>query len=113
MRPQRAFTLIEVLVALVLMGVAAAAMVTALGGDHQLRERAAESGFAAAAARARLEFLATLNCARDTSGVATSARGAERWHAVVSASLWRLTDSVVVRLPAPPIVIEARVACPG
>ncbi|HEY2850673.1 MAG TPA: prepilin-type N-terminal cleavage/methylation domain-containing protein [Gemmatimonadaceae bacterium] len=113
MQPRRAFTLVEVLVAVVLMGVGSAALVTALTGDHRLRERAAESRFAAASARARIELLASLPCSADASGVTASAWGSERWSARVSASRWNLTDSVVPRPPAAPIVIEARVACPG
>lgn len=113
MQPRRAFTLVEVLVALVLMGVGAAALVTALTGDHRLRERAAESRFAAASVRARIELLAALPCSGDASGVTASAWGSERWNARASASRWSLTDSVVPRPPAAPIVIEARVACSG
>jgi len=113
MEPRRAFTLIEVLVALVLMGVGAAALVTALSGDHRLRERAGAESFVAARARARLEFLAVRPCSGDTSGVVTAAWGAERWQARASASQWRVTDSLVPRPPAAPVVITARVACPA
>ena len=113
MKPRHAFTLVEVLVALMLLGAAAGALVTAVVGDHRLRERAAGDSFAASAARARLEMLAASPCSGDVSGVAASARGVEHWSARASRPLWRLTDSIVPRRPAAPVVIEARVACPG
>ena len=113
MQPRRAFTLVEVLVALVLMGAGAAALVTAVTGDHRLRERSAQNSFAAAAARARLEVLATLPCSGDLSGAVSSARGVEHWHATASAPVWRFTDSVTLQQAPVPIVIAARVACAG
>jgi prepilin-type N-terminal cleavage/methylation domain-containing protein len=111
-RARRAFTLIEILVALMMMGVAAAGLVSALTGDHRLRDMATVRTFAADRARERLELLAALPCAGDTSGTNVSALGAERWRASVSPSAWLLTDSVVPRPPAHALVIEARVACP-
>jgi prepilin-type N-terminal cleavage/methylation domain-containing protein len=115
-RARRAFTLIEILVALMMMGVAAAGLVSALTGDHRLRDMAAVRTFAADRARERLELLAALPCAGDTSGTTISALGAERWRASVSRSVsrsaWLLTDSVVPRSPAHVLVFEARVACP-
>jgi prepilin-type N-terminal cleavage/methylation domain-containing protein len=113
MIPRRAFTLVEVLVALVLMGVAAAGLVTALTGDHRVRELAAASSAAAGVARDRLELLSALPCSGDASGVTAFAWGAERWRAQASRSAWLLTDSLVPQSPATAIVIEARVACPG
>lgn len=113
MKPRLAFTLVEVLVALMLLGAAAGALVTALVGDHRLRERAAANTFAASVARARLEMLAASPCSGDVSGVTTSVRGTEHWWARASRPLWRLTDSILPPVPARPVVIEARVACPG
>ena len=117
MQPHRAFTLIEVLVALVILGVAAAGLVTALTGDHRMRETAAVHGFEAARVRERLERLATLPCSGDAAGATTSVWGVERWHAQASPLTWRLTDSILprpsVRSPQSPLVIEARIACPG
>lgn len=111
-RERRAFTLVEVLVALIMMGVAAAGLVSALTGDHRLRAMAVANTFAADRARERLEFLATSPCVADLSGTSVSAMGAERWRASVGASVWQLIDSVVPRAPAGVFVIEARVACP-
>ena len=117
MQRRKAFTLVEVLVALVLLGVAAAGLVTALTGDHRLRAAAAVHGFAAARVRDRLELLAMLPCSGDAAGATTSVWGVERWHARASPSVWQLTDSILPRPAArsstPPLVIEARVACPG
>lgn len=112
LRSRRAFTLIEVLVALMMMGVAAAGLVGALAGDHRLREMAAAHTFAADRARERLELLAVLPCVGDTAGETVSALGAERWRASVLPPAWHLTDSIVPPPPAHAFVIEARVACP-
>lgn len=113
MHRRRAFTLVEVLVALVLMGVAAAGLVTALTGDHRLRAAAAAHSFAAARARERFELLAMLPCSGDASGATISGSGVERWRAQAAQPVWRLTDSLVPPAPAVPVVIEARIPCPG
>ena len=114
MQPRRAFTLVEVLVALMLMGVAAAGLVAALAGDHQLRESSAAYDFVAGRVRERLEILAALPCAADAAGMTTSVWGVDRWHAQRAQQTWHLTDSLVpLARPAAPIIVEARVACPG
>lgn len=109
---RRAFTLIEVLVALTLLGVASAGLVTALTGDRRLRDMSAAQLFAAGRARDRIESLALLPCAPDASGTSASEWGSERWHASSSVSGWSLTDSLVLARSAVPLVIQARVACP-
>jgi prepilin-type N-terminal cleavage/methylation domain-containing protein len=113
MHLHRAFTLVEVLVALVLVGIGAAGLATALGGDHRLRESAAAHSVAAGRARERMELLAVLPCLRDSSGTTASDWGVERWRAQVSPSGWVLTDSLLPRALGVPIVIEARVMCAG
>ena len=112
MNRRRAFTLIEVLVALILMGVAAAGLVSALTGDRRLRDLAAAHLFAADRARERLESLAVLPCVAAASGASISAWGSERWTAAVSQSSWELADTLVLAHIAAPLVIRARVACP-
>jgi len=109
---RRAFTIIELLVALVLMGVAAAGLAGALTGDRRLRDLAAAQAFAADRARERLELLAALPCSSEASGTSASVWGLERWRASSSQVAWSLTDSLLLRRSAAPLVIEARVACP-
>ena len=109
---RRAFTLIEVLVALMMLGVASAGLVAALTGDRKLRDASAAQLFAAARTRARIETLALLPCSADAAGTIGSAWGSERWHASASPSGWSLTDSLVLVRSALPLVIQARVACP-
>jgi prepilin-type N-terminal cleavage/methylation domain-containing protein len=112
-RARRAFTLIEVLVALIMMGVAATGLVSALTGDRRLRDLAAAHEFAADRARERIELLAALPCSSDASGSSVSAWGSERWRASSSQVAWYLTDSLIpTRRSAAPLVIVARVACP-
>ena len=110
---RRAFTLVELLVALVMMGIAAAGLAGALTGDRRLRDMAAAYSFAAGRVRDRLELLAALPCLADASGASASAWGSERWRASPSRFAWHLTDSLVLRRLVEPLVVEARVACPG
>jgi prepilin-type N-terminal cleavage/methylation domain-containing protein len=111
-RARRAFTIVELLVALILAGAAAAALTSGLMGDRVLRELAAANSFAADRARERLEWLAATPCASEASGRSASAVGAETWHASADTFEWYLTDSLLLRRSAAPVIIEARVACP-
>ena len=108
---RRAFTLVELLVALVMMGVAVAGLVSALTGDRRLRDMAAAHSFAADRARERVELLSMLPCAADTSGTASSAWATEHWRASPLQSHWSLTDSVVFVQSIVPLVVRATVAC--
>jgi prepilin-type N-terminal cleavage/methylation domain-containing protein len=112
-RARRAFTLVEVLVALMLMGIASAGLASALTNDRRLRDLAAAQLFAADRARARLESLAALPCAASASGASASTWGSERWSAAGSPSSWTLTDTLVLARTAAPLVFVARVACPA
>ena len=111
-RTRHAFTLVELLVALLLLGVAAEGLVSALTGDRRLRELAAAHSFAADRVRERLEQLAGLPCSPAASGTSGSAQVSEYWRASSSGFSWQLTDSLVLRGSTAPLVIEARVACP-
>jgi prepilin-type N-terminal cleavage/methylation domain-containing protein len=109
---RRAFTIVEFLVALILVGIAATMLTSALIGDRRLRDLAAANSFAADRARERLEWLAATPCAAEASGQTVSAAGAETWHASGDAFEWHLTDSLVLHRSAARVIIEARVACP-
>jgi prepilin-type N-terminal cleavage/methylation domain-containing protein len=111
-RAPRAFTIIEILVALILMGVAAAGLVSALTGDRRLRDLAASQTFAADRTRERLETLAALPCAAAASGTSASAWGSERWNASASQSSWQLTDTLSLVRVGAPLLVLARVGCP-
>ena len=108
---RRAFTLVELLVALIMVGVGVAGLVSALTGDRRLRDMAAAHAFAADRARERVELLAGLPCAADTSGTAVSGWATEYWRASASQSQWSLTDSVVFAQSTVPLVMRASVAC--
>jgi prepilin-type N-terminal cleavage/methylation domain-containing protein len=116
LRPaRRAFTLIEILVALILMGVAAAGLVSALTGDRRLRDLAAAQLFAAERARERIESLAALPCSASAGGTSNSAWGSERWNATASKegqSSWQLADTLSLGRSTAPVILLARVACP-
>src|SRR5476651_692959 len=111
-RARRAFTIIEILVALILLGVAGAGLVSALTGDRRLRDLAAAQLFAADRARERLESLAALPCAAAASGTSASPWGSERWSAIATQNSWQLTDTLSLARVAAPLIVLARVACP-
>jgi prepilin-type N-terminal cleavage/methylation domain-containing protein len=110
---RRAFTIVEVLVALVIMGVACAGLAGGLTSDRRLRDLAAGELFAAERARERIELLAALPCAGESAGSSASEWGSEHWRAVPTQAAWRLTDSLTIRGSAAPIVFDLRVACPA
>jgi prepilin-type N-terminal cleavage/methylation domain-containing protein len=107
-----AFTIVELLVALILMAVAATGLVSALTSDRQLRNLAASHAFAADRTRERIEWLAALPCSGAASGSTSATWGAELWYASPVSLAWNLTDSLVLSPARAPVVIQARVACP-
>ena len=110
-KPRHALSLVEVVVALTVVGIAVAAVAIALAGDYRLRGLAAAEEGAATEARSRLEFLAVRPCVRDTAGMSVEPWGRNAWRAVVDGRTWRLTDTLVVRRRTSAIVIETRIAC--
>jgi prepilin-type N-terminal cleavage/methylation domain-containing protein len=112
LRVRQAFTLVELLVALIMLGVAAGGLVRALTGDRRIRDLAASHLFAADRMRERQELLAELPCSAGASGTESSPWGTERWRASPARFSWLVTDSIELRGSAVPIVLEARVPCP-
>ena len=110
---RRAFTIVEVLVALVIMGVACAGLAGGLTGDRRLRDLAAAELSAADRARERMELLAALPCDAESSGTNDAAWGTERWRATPATAAWHLTDSLRIRGSVAPLVFDLRVACPA
>jgi prepilin-type N-terminal cleavage/methylation domain-containing protein len=106
------FSLVELLVALTLLGVGATGLAMTLAGDRRVRDLAVAHSRAAERARARLESLAGHPCGADTAGTSTAPWGAESWRATAANGSWRLTDAFLLRGSSRPLVIEARVACP-
>jgi prepilin-type N-terminal cleavage/methylation domain-containing protein len=109
---RRAFSLVEVVVAVVIMGIGVASLASALTADLRLRSRAVGRVLAAERLRARIELLARKRCTADTGGRTTESWGADAWRATVDSASWRLTDSLILRRAARPLVVEARIACP-
>jgi prepilin-type N-terminal cleavage/methylation domain-containing protein len=111
-RPRGAFSLVELLVAVTLLGVGAAGLALALAGDRRVRDLAEAHARAADRVRARIELLVARPCGIDTAGTAAEPWGEEWWRAIAVRNAWHLTDSLVLHRSNSPMVIEARVACP-
>ena len=111
-RGRAAFSLVEILVAIALLGVAAAGLAVALAADRRARDLAAAHAATADRAREHLEALASRSCGADTAETTSGSWGTESWRAVAGSGAWHLTDSLVPRQSRAPLVIEAFVACP-
>ena len=110
--PRTAFTLVEVLIALALLGVGVTALATALLSDVRLRDLATGESGVAAHLRDRLERLAVMPCIRDTAAADVAKWGTARWRASSHNGAWYLIDSVTPRRVHAAFVVEARVTCP-
>lgn len=110
--PRAAFTLVELLIALALMGVGVTALASALLSDVRLRDLATGESGAAAQLRDRVERLAVTPCIRDTAATDVATWGIARWQASSQNGVWHLIDSVTPRRVHTALVIEARVTCP-
>mgnify|MGYP001612196433 FL=1 len=97
MRARSAFSLVELLTALVLLAVGlaafarAAASVARLENDARLRRALAE------ATQSRLDSLAAQPCGPALRGEAGHAGVDERWSATSDGRHWSLSDSIAVR----------------
>jgi|GEM_PF-2047823 len=109
---RNAFTLVELLIALALLGVGVTALASALLSDVRLRDLATGESGAAAHLRDRIEQLAVLPCVRDTAAADVAKWGTARWRASPHNGAWYLIDSVTPRRVHTAFVVEARVTCP-
>lgn len=112
--PRRAFTLIEIIVALTLLAVGAAGLASALTVDKKLRDAARARTRMAAQLRMRVATIAATRCPSDTSGVARDWWGDERWRATGSGVRARLVDSLIPSrtvLSVRPTALETDIAC--
>jgi len=112
-RRREAFSLAELLVALTLVGVAAAGLAVALAGDRRVRDLAASHAAASERVREHLELLASRRCGADTAEVTSWTWGRESWRATTVLGAWHLTDTVAPRPSGAPLLFEVRVACPA
>jgi len=110
--PRSAFTLVELLIALALMGVGVTALASALLSDIRIRDLATGESGAAAQLRDRMERLAVTPCVRDTAAADVASWGTARWRASSHNGVWYFLDSVTPRRVHSALVIEARVTCP-
>lgn len=112
MRAHRAFSLVELLTALVLLAVGLAAFVRAAGAIARLESDARLRRVVAQAVRARLDSLAGQPCGAARSGTAEREGVHERWTASPDDGRLQLADSVTVPArPALARVLAVRLAC--
>ena len=110
-RPRPALSLVEVVVALAVLGVAVATLAAALLSDVRLRALSHAQAGAGRRSHDRIEMLAVRRCTADTAGAAVESWGAEAWRATRDGRSWYLKDSLVPRRSASAFSVEARVAC--
>jgi len=90
-----AFTIVEALVALAVVGIASAALAVSLAASGSLRRRATARLATGQALGARLAMLAARPCtAADTNGVVTAGGITEWWTARRVGAGWAFTDSI-------------------
>ena len=112
--PRRsAFSLIELLIALVLLAVGLAAYARAAGAVARLENDARLRRAIAEVTQARLDSLAALPCGPARSGEAHFAGVGEQWSATSDGRRWEVRESIVV-LARPTFArrYAAAVACP-
>mgnify|MGYP001563764298 CR=1 FL=1 len=113
MRARSAFSLVELLTALVLLAVGLAAFARAAAAVARLENDARLRRVLAEATQSRLDSLAAQPCGPARQGQAVRAGVDERWSATSDGRRWSLSDSLVVR--ARPTLSRAYVAtvpCP-
>lgn len=97
MRRRFAFSLVELLTALVLLTVGLAAFVRAAAAVARLENDARLRRALAVVMQARLDSLAARPCGPAHSGQALYAGISERWSAVGDGRRWLVSDTIVVR----------------
>jgi prepilin-type N-terminal cleavage/methylation domain-containing protein len=97
MHRRTAFSLIELLTALVLLAVGLAAFARAAGAVARLENDARLRRAIADVTQARLDSLAAAPCGPSRSGQAQFAGIGERWTATSEGRRWLVSDSLAVR----------------
>ncbi|MBI3567627.1 MAG: prepilin-type N-terminal cleavage/methylation domain-containing protein [Gemmatimonadetes bacterium] len=111
MTTRRAFTLVEVLVALTVLALAVAALASTLTAGRRLRLTAQSHDAFAINVRNRVERLAARCGVGDISGVASRAWGSERWRSVAGVDTWSLADSLTAPSGRVVLGVDVVVTC--
>jgi type II secretory pathway pseudopilin PulG len=111
MRARTAFTLTEVVVALLVTATAAVAFATVRLAEQRLRARVDADRTWARSAREHLELLATRRCGADTGGILRTGTGESVWRATTTAAGWRLADSMRATRSDRWVGISATIGC--
>lgn len=111
-RKPRAFTVVEAIIAIALLGVAAASLASAMAASTALRARANARFSAAAGSADRVSQLARRPCAAaDTGGAHQRSGITERWSATQTPDGWAVAETVFAARAPEPIVVKMVVAC--
>jgi type II secretory pathway pseudopilin PulG len=112
MRTLRAFSIIELLTALVLLAVGLAAFTRAVGATLRLEGDARLRRVVASVIRSRLDSLGGVACGTERSGTSLAQGVRERWHISPSGRRVLLTDTIdVVARPALARTLATTLAC--
>jgi prepilin-type N-terminal cleavage/methylation domain-containing protein len=113
---RRGFTLIELIVAIVIMVVGVLGLASTAAMVSRLVGGAAQQTVAANVAASRFERLRSVACANIVSGTADTLRMHESWHAASGGpSLWMVTDTVTYNAAggrSPQLVFQSYIRCP-
>ncbi len=108
---REAFTVVESLVAIAVVGIAGAALAVSLTAGGVLRRRASVSVAASAVVAGRIALLAARPCAAsDTGGTTSAGEASDAWTARRRGTVWVWADSIESVLLAP-ILLEGAVTC--
>ncbi len=111
-RAARGFSVVEALVAIILLAAAGTGMAMAFTAAGSLRTRALAERAVADDAVSRMGMLARRPCsAPDTSGTDASGRVVLRWGAVRSGDDWVFADSALASGGSDERIISGRVSC--
>jgi len=112
MRSRRAFSLVELLTALVLLAVGLAAFVRAAASVARLEADARLRRTVGEVMRARLDTLRGLGCGGEAAGTAQHGGVRERWRARPDGARLALTDTIeVAARPALARAVASAAAC--
>lgn len=103
LRARRGFTIIELVVAIIIMTVGVLALATGSAGVARQMRAGNQSAVAATVGQARLENIRSLGCSSISNGTATTRGMSEKWAIVWISSRARVVTESVTYVPRPQV----------